>query len=330
MLSSCLLCCCTATALSAAAPVKLSLNATAPRTPFRRLWRTAPIGAPESGLGQLSSNIALIRALPVPPKRDKNGNTVLFTERISRVRLLGGWKGGSGDCVTVSPSNKSYDADWSCLYSRLDSVAAANLSCVVVFDNVPWAFVRNKTHASGSYGNAKGPDKELRPLFAQYINEMMSKLATRYGHSVVANWQYRAATEPNCLCHWLDSADDYLWFYDTLASAVKDTLGETAEFGPGNFPRGQQMQLVDYVLKRLANKSLTRHPPDVLGISYYGNSGNGYRHSDMIGTASWMNQLVQFRVASSLVTMYVTCWSQLRLYQTREEICCMIPKLGSP
>ena len=54
-----------------------------------------------------------------------------------------------------------------------------------------------------------------------------------------------AATEPNCPCHWLSTPDDYLWFYDTLASAVKTTLGPNAKFGPGNMPRGMQMGMVD-------------------------------------------------------------------------------------
>ena len=43
------------------------------------------------------------------------------------------------------------------------------------------------------------------------------------------------------------------------------------------------------VLKRLTNASLTKHPPDVLGISYYGGAGNGYRHTDMQSTYEWMD-----------------------------------------
>jgi hypothetical protein len=106
-------------------------------TSFRRLWRTAPIGATERGLVQLNSKLPLVQALPAAPRIDKNGDAVLFTDRISRAHLLGGREGKNGDCVQVVADNKTYQAGWNCLYSRLDSVVAANLSCVVVFDNMP-------------------------------------------------------------------------------------------------------------------------------------------------------------------------------------------------
>jgi hypothetical protein len=172
------------------------------------------------------------------------------------------------------------------------------MSMVVVFDNVPWAFVRNHTGATGSYGNAKGPDDDLKPLFARYVLELVQQLAARYGQQRASSWQWRAATEPNCPCHWLSSTDDYLWYYDTLAAAVKGTLGPGARFGPGNMPRGMQMGMVDTVLRRLSNAKLTAHPPDVLGISYYGGHGNGYRHTDMKSTFEWMDTYARMMPAT--------------------------------
>jgi hypothetical protein len=123
-----------------------------------------------------------------------------------------------------------------------------------------------------------------------YNPKVVARLAARYGREVAAGWQWRAATEPNCRCHWLSSADDYLWYYDTLAAAVKGLLGEGARFGPGNMPRGMQMGMVNTVLRRLANASATAHPPDVLGVSYYGGAANGYRHVDMQETFAWMDK----------------------------------------
>ncbi len=259
--------------------------------PLRRLWRTAPSGA-ASRLDVLPDQHAIVRSLPRWDATTSDGNnTMLFTERISRVRLLGGWKPGAptGDCVSIPAGQiQHYAADWPCLFARIDPVVAQNLSLVVVFDNVPWAFVRNTTGAGGVYGNVKAPDEDLRPLFARYAHELVQQLAERYGRQTVVAWQWRAATEPNCPCHWLSTVDDYLWYYDVLASAVKTALGSSAAFGPGNMPRGMRMDMVDTILRRLANHSLTAYPPDVLGISYYGSAGNGYRHIDMQNTFNWM------------------------------------------
>ena len=285
-----------------ASTAELALGPTSAAPMMRRLWRTAPSGAADR-LDTIPSTSALVRALP---RWDTGGlnETVLFTERISRVRLLGGWKPAAptGDCLTVPAGQTSeYVADWPCLFTRIDSVTAQNLGLVVVFDNVPWAFVRNTSGASGAYGNAKAPDDDLRPLFARYVTELVSRLAGRYGKTVAAQWQWRAATEPNCECHWLSTPEDYLWFYDTLASAVKTTLGPTARFGPGNMPRGMQMQMVDTVLRRLTNAAATKYPPDVLGISYYGGAGNGYRHSDMQSTYTWMHTYAKLATPQAAV-----------------------------
>ena len=279
----------------APASAQLSLLDLSRAEPMRRLWRTAPSGAAERGLDTLPSSSALVQALP--SWQPHGTSTIPFTDRISRVRLLGGWKpkAPAGDCVTVpAGQNSDYVADWGCIYARIDPVVSLNLSLVVVFDNVPWAFVRNASGASGAYGNAKGPDDELKPLFSSYAHDLVARLATRYGKERIASeWQWRAATEPNCVCHWLSSEEDYLWYYDTLAAAVKTTLGLGARFGPGNMPRGMQMGLVDTVLRRLTNASRTAHPPDVLGISYYGGAGNGYRHTVMQSTYEWMNAYAQ-------------------------------------
>jgi hypothetical protein len=294
-----------AAARSPAAQLSVEPASLSGAAPMPRLWRTAPSGA-ASRLDTLPSQHALVRALPRWDAAASGTNeTVLFTERISRVRLLGGWKPGAptGDCVSV-PAGQSaeFRADWPCLYARIDPVVAQNLSLVVVFDNVPWAFVRNTTGASGAYGNAKGPDADLRPLFSRYVTELVQRLAERYGKDeIAARWQWRAATEPNCECHWLSGADDYLFFYDTLAAAVKTTLGSGAKFGPGNMPRGMQMGMVDTVLRRLANATLTAHPPDVLGISYYGGAGNGYRHTDMQGTYDWMDKYARMMSPAAAV-----------------------------
>ena len=52
------------------------------------------------------------------------------------------------------------------LFNRLDAIVDANLSLEIVFDNVPWSFVRNATklkHA-GTYGNPWAPDDDLKEL----------------------------------------------------------------------------------------------------------------------------------------------------------------------
>jgi hypothetical protein len=77
-------------ATAAAAPGAQLTLSMAGAAPMRRLWRTAPSGAADK-LDALPTDSALVKALPRwsprPGGAEQNG-TVLFTERISRVRLL--------------------------------------------------------------------------------------------------------------------------------------------------------------------------------------------------------------------------------------------------
>tara|TARA_B110000208_G_scaffold75210_1_gene96706 strand:+ start:39 stop:1838 length:1800 start_codon:yes stop_codon:yes gene_type:complete len=277
----------------------LELSAADPSVPFRRLWRTQvkPCStSPTMGFPNwITKGTALIDYLPVPPTfaagQDK---TLLFTERVSRVRLLGGWKGGpgaaSGDFVSISSDGSSFTADWNELYARLDPIVDANLSLVIVFDNIPWVFVRNATRVktTGPYGNTWGPDEVLKPVFVSFINATIIALTTKYGQARVAEWMWRISTEPNCPCHWLDSIDNWLWMYIVIASAVRGIIGPNAILAPANFPRGMQMNVVHDINVFLADNITQSLMPDVLGVSYYGGSPGGYRASDLIGTTAWM------------------------------------------
>ena len=42
-------------------------------------------------------------------------------------------------------------------------------------------------------------------------------------------------------------------------------------------------------------------PPDVLGVSYYGGAGNGYRHTDMQGTYDWMDKYARMMSPAAAV-----------------------------
>ena len=278
--------------------------------PFPHFWRTSVVGASMGTLGSVPVNGTLARALPRIHRPTSTAPTttaaaaaavVPFTTRISRVRLLGGWKGGgaSGDCVTVArssafPDGFDFSADWGCLDARVDPIVGLGLSMVAVFDNVPWAFITNRTGATGAYGNAAGPAGPLKPVFARYIAALMAHIVAKHGAATARGWQYRVATEPNCECHWVSGPDEYLELYDVITDAVATALsGPPAAtgavlLGPGNFAHGMNAGFVDAVVARLANGSATKHRPTVLGMSFYGQAPEGYRHADMASAIEWI------------------------------------------
>ena len=103
--------------LSLSNNVMLILNADSNGPKFRRLWGTQVKPCDDGEPNFVTSSNRLLRHLPVPPTFAHNQDTtLLFTDRVSRVRLLGGWKGGpgpeSGDFVTVAADGTTFTADW--------------------------------------------------------------------------------------------------------------------------------------------------------------------------------------------------------------------------
>ena len=301
-------------AASVGAGARLRLDSMAGSVRMRRLWGTAVKPADSGDVHWFSSNDPLIQALPKWSTPAGRNTTLPFSDGVSRVRLLGGWKApaasepdpgrwrvaanallngtGGGDFVTVARNGSRfvYTADWRQLYARLDtSVAQLGLPVVAVFDNVPWAFSRNASRRRGVYGNVWGPDEDLVPVYTAFVRDMVRKLRDRYGAAAGRAWLWRVGTEPNCGCHWLDSPAHYVRNYEIITTAVKDVFGAAARVAPGNFPRGLAMDVVQDVISSLAHN--VTHPPDVLGISYYGGAANGYRATDMAGTYQWMRKL---------------------------------------
>ena len=272
---------------SAALSVNLSLTMPENATVFPRLWRTN-VKPSNNGLPSFwPADSPLVAALPrwTPPAGANE--TLLFTERVTLVRLLGGWSDGGGDFVANATADGGYDADWSALDARVDPIVARGLSPLVVFDNVPWAFAPNASE--GDYGNVYGPDDELYGAFEAFARALVARLAARHGAEAAAGWQWRVGTEPNCECHWLDTTRAYLRYYEVCSRAVKDALPR-ARVGPGNFPKGMRMDMVADINAWLAANAT--HPPDVLGVSYYGDDANGYRPWEMAESARWMRAYI--------------------------------------
>ena len=252
-------------------------------TVFPRLWRTN-VKPSNNGLPSFwPADSPLVAALPrwTPPAGANE--TLLCTERVTLVRLLGGWSDGGGDFDANATADGGYDADWSALDARVDPIVARGPSPLVVFDNVPWAFAPNASE--GDYGNVYGPDDELYGAFEAFARALVARLAARHGAEAAAGWQWRVGTEPNCECHWLDTTRAYLRYYEVCSRAVKDALPR-ARVGPGNFPKGMRMDMVADINAWLAANAT--HPPDVLGVSYYGDDANGYRPWEMAESARWM------------------------------------------
>ena len=105
--------------------LSLDANASGNVASFPRLWRTSP-KPPDDGLPTfLAADHPLVAALPRWAVPAAQNATVPFTERISLVRLLGGWKDSKGDSDIVasvegSGANATYTADWEALCARLD------------------------------------------------------------------------------------------------------------------------------------------------------------------------------------------------------------------
>ena len=208
----------------------------------------------------------------------------LLADKISTVRILGGWKtGGTPEEVDVvtSDGNGKLIYHWDRLFVRLDPVVTNGLTPFVVLDNVPFALAPAHSGPLPSYGQNLAPKDFI--LWERFIEDLCLALAERYGRESAGAWRYRIGTELDNPNHWEsrapDSLEKYLRTYDHASAAVKRVFPEAA-VGPGNFNSmfaGQLNRLVDPVkmFEHFANGTnyatgKIGSPVDFISISSYG------------------------------------------------------------
>jgi xylan 1,4-beta-xylosidase len=220
----------------------------------------------------------------------------LLADKISTVRILGGWKtGGSPEDVDVVTSDGSGGLiyHWDRLFARLDPIVTNGLTPFVVLDNVPFALAPAHSGPLPSYGQNLAPKDFV--LWERFIEDLCMALAERYGRETAGSWRYRIGTELDNPNHWEsrapDSLEKYLRTYDHATAAVKRVF-PNAHVGPGNFNSmfaGQLNRLVDPVkmFQHFANGTnyatgKIGSPVDFISISSYGAywSGGRFDHPD--------------------------------------------------
>ena len=171
---------------------------------------------------------------------------ILFTDRISTVRFVGGWAhrwpGGEhpeerrkADLAYVDANGK-VGYRWELVAPRLDPYIAMGYRDIVIsLDNVPYDLAAYDSQ--GSYGQV-APPRDYDE-WEQFVEGLCRLLVRVYGYDLPNSWRFRMGTENSGakrgLTHTFDGDhDQWIQWYDHTARAVKRIL-PGAGFGPGEF-----------------------------------------------------------------------------------------------
>jgi hypothetical protein len=191
------------------------------------------------------------RARPFPEE-------VLFADRLSFVRFVGGWKPAwnageakdkAGDLAYVDATGK-VQYRWELIAPRIDPYLHSGYRDLIIsLDNVPWDLGADPK--DGAYGQVS-PPRDLKE-WEQFIEQFARQLVRLYGQNLVDTWSFRMGTEPNGAAgHTFSGGQDgYVRMYDATARALRRVLPH-APFGPGEFsgamaPDGPEPPLVNHV-----------------------------------------------------------------------------------
>jgi hypothetical protein len=168
---------------------------------------------------------------------------VLFADRLSFVRFVGGWNKNlrwgedrgtdQGDLAYRLP-NGTVAYRWEKIAPRIDPYLQAGYRApIIALDNVPWQLAAYPS--AGVYGQ-NAPAKDVNE-WAAFIRGFFEQLRTRYGLDLVRHWMFRMGTEPNGGVGYVGSHDDFLAMYSATAHALHEVI-PGAMFGPGEFAGG--------------------------------------------------------------------------------------------
>lgn len=199
--------------------------------PLTRFWGTQPDSAQYSAHQTVPCADPGLAALPRWKCAPGANWTVPFTDTHVAVRFLGGVENasvaGAADCVdgpkgdwcdlVVRLPGGALQTRRDLVDARLDPWLANGFDVVLVLDNVPWAFVANKTSAAGcQYGCQHGPPDDPAE-FSRWVGELAAYVGRRHGAATAAaRVQWRLGTEANGP-RWSDDGRFYARYWSSYA-----------------------------------------------------------------------------------------------------------------
>ncbi|AKJ63684.1 GH39 family glycosyl hydrolase [Kiritimatiella glycovorans] len=208
--------------------------------------------------------------LDFPYMKKDSARELMFTDRITAVRFLGGIAddiiplesehGGKLD-LAYRDEDGELRYRWSSL-DRFDPFAELfGSNITVVLDNIPSAFISNP-HID-NYGQIVPP--EDYDEWSRFIRALCRELIRRYGEEHVSEWRFRICTEARIHT----DTEGFCRHYDETVAAVRAVL-PGAKFSPYNAAGIHQLsdQHIDFygVLEHCAE---TGAPFDFAPVSYY-------------------------------------------------------------
>jgi hypothetical protein len=278
--------------------------------------------------GNLLSERAELQQVPdfllgtsFPYRKRPYPEEVLFVDRVSMVRFLGGYNLAwtSADAQNIKEADLAYVGSdgkvayrWELIAPRLDPYLQAGYrDPVIALDNVPWDLAAKPS--DGQYGNISPPRDYGE--WGAFIEAFCRKLVELYGASTVSTWSFRMGSEPNGGPDhtFSGTTDEYITLYDTTAAAVKRVL-PTAPFGPGEFagviqPAGPPPPFVNYIT--LAQHCASAGVP----FEFLANSSHSlpsWHNGQLIGTDP--NERVQMNISSYENVLHALGSPQIPIY----------------
>jgi len=181
-----------------------------------------------------------------PYKKRPYPEEILFVDKISIVRFLGGWSprwtwGEAGD--DIKQGDLAYVDEkgevkyrWNLLKPRLDPyIQMGYTQPIITLDNVPYDLAAYESQ--GGYGQV-APPRDYEE-WGRFIEELCRQLVKLYGFEMVNSWSFKIGNEVHGASrgkqHTFDGDhDDFVAMYDWTAAAVKKVL-PGARFGPAEF-----------------------------------------------------------------------------------------------
>ena len=164
-----------------------------------------------------------------PYKKKPSDREVLFADRLSVSRFLGGWGPGYGGIKDIEEA-RSFDLvqraedgtlsyHWGGQLDHLSNYLASGISDVILsIDNIPYALALNPKLAAFGQSQPQRDIKEWQEFFDTFLDEM----GARYGDEFMnAHVGFRVGTEFNRMHTYTGTFDTYVDWYDHAAQSVK-------------------------------------------------------------------------------------------------------------
>ena len=212
------------TATGAAAPVLISVDASAVSGQLARVWRM--IGAER--LSQLRSDgtgpgreIATEFAEALRLARADLGSTMVRAHAILH----------DDNAVVRRDAAGALQFDFTRVDAIYDQVLGLGLRPVVELSFMPAALARDADQTVFTYRGIISPPADWAE-WRQLVTELTMHVVDRYGADEVAQWAFEVWNEPNLDVFWPGSSDEYLRLYAESAQAVKAVDSRLRVGGP--------------------------------------------------------------------------------------------------